>query len=694
MILSRITALTVLVVLALALPPTWANNMQIKREFYKRGISAKPSDLNGKTFDYVIVGGGQAGLVVASRLSENSQIKVAVIEAGTAVTGNNETQSIDIPAANLYKSGVKSSLDWEYQTVNQIYMNGKPSSWPRGKVLGGSSAINGMYYIRPTSKEHNTWAQLIGDKKTWGWKAMLNAYKKLENYVHPIDDVAKHVNIQWDDSSHGTNGPLYVSYPGYTYPPVGDFINTSSTVAIPFTANADGGNNTGTFVATSNINPTNWTRSWSRSGYIDPNLARPNLVILTEHQVTQVVLDTSNSRSVKATAVKFKRNRDSREFTVNAGREVILSAGSINTPQILQLSGIGDAKFLQSKKVNVTVDLPGVGYNLHDHLSSHVEWAPKNPSEMPPQKLTGNAKQDSFTNSAVAYLPGSAIMKDQWNAYINAVKNNQTNAVNAYDAPAPVKSGYALTYSTALNLLQKQVPAMEILFALTFGKIQVQHAIQHAFSRGSVLINSNDPFDTPLVDPRYLEQSSDLTMLRAALNVSRSIGSAQPLNGHLGQETQPGSNVTKDDDIDNYIRSIAGTEYHPCGTAAMLPQDKGGVVDNKLLVYGTSNLRVIDGSVIPFVTSAHLMSVIYATAEIGSEIIQSAQNAQSASKSQSQQPSSQSSKPSSSSSPQGSSPSHGSSGGNDQGPKNHATSTGVSWILTVLAILVALSLSI
>ncbi|SHO78726.1 Uncharacterized protein MSYG_3073 [Malassezia sympodialis ATCC 42132] len=688
MILPRITALPALILLTLFSSLTWADNLHFKRELHKRGISVKPNDLDGKTFDYVIVGGGQAGLVVASRLSENSQIKVAVIEAGTAGTAKNETDRIEVPAANLYKSGVRTPLDWRYSTVEQPYMNNRAASWPRGKVLGGSSAINGMYYIRPTTAEHHTWGQLIGDTKTWGWNSMLNAYKKLETYAHPVDSVAKADNIQWDDASHGGNGPIYVSYPGYTYPPVGDFINTSSTVAVPFTSNPDGGNNTGTFVATSNINPTNWTRSWSRSGYIDPNVARSNLVILTDHQATQILFDTSNSKNVKATGVKFKHDRNSREYTVNAGREVILSAGSINTPQLLQLSGIGDAKFLQSKKVNVAVDLPGVGYNLHDHLSSNVQWSPKNASEIPPQDITGNPEQDSFINSAVAYVPGPGIMKDQWNSYIDSVKNNQTNAVNAYDAPDPVKSGYNLTYSTVLNLLQKNVPAIEILFSLTFGNIQVQHAIQHAFSRGSILINTTDPFDYPLVDPRYLEQSSDMDMLRAALGVSRSIGATQPLNGHLDQESKPGSNVTQDADIDNYIRSIAGTEYHPCGTAAMLPQDKGGVVDNKLLVYGTSNLRVVDASVIPFAPSAHLMSVIYATAEIGSEIIQSAQNNQSGSSGQGQQPSAQSSQSSS----QGGASNGDSSNDSGNGPKNHATTTSVSWISTILATIVTLSL--
>lgn len=685
MILSRITALSALIALAVFSSPTWADDSHFKREIYKRGISAKPKDLDGQTFDYVIVGGGQAGLVVASRLSENSQVKVAVIEAGTSGNAKNESQMIDIPAANLYNSGVRRSIDWQYNTTSQPYMNNRVAFWPRGKVLGGSSAINGMYYVRPPAAEHHAWGQLIGDTKTWGWKSMLNAYKKLETYVPPTGDVGNADHIQWDASSHGRRGPIYTSYPGITYPSVGDFINTSSTVAAPFTSNPDGGNNTGTFMATSNINPKGWTRSYSKSGYIDPNVGRSNLVILTEHQATQVVFDTSNPKSVKATAVKFKRNREGKEYTVNAGREVILSAGSINTPQLLQLSGIGDANLLKSKKVNVVVDLPGVGYNLHDHLTSNVKWDAKDPSEIPPTKITGNATVDSYINSAVAYVDGPAIMKDQWHSYINSVAKNQTNAVNAYDAPAAVKSGYNLTYATVLDLLKKQVPSIEILYSLTFGNIEIQSAIQHAFSRGSVLINTSDPFDLPIVDPRYLEQSSDMDMLRGAFKVCRAIGGAKPLSNHLATETGPGSNVTQDADIDNHIRTSAGTEYHPCGTAAMLPQDKGGVVDNKLLVYGTSNLRVIDASIIPFAPSAHLMSVVYASAEIGSGIIQSAM------KSETQQATS----PSKPSTPSGGASNGGSSSGengngNDQ--NNHATALSVTWIPSMLSLFVALSL--
>ncbi|WFD27260.1 hypothetical protein MNAN1_002256 [Malassezia nana] len=684
MMLERIVAFAAILVLAAFVSQSSAENLHFKREIFKRGISESPKQLDGKTFDYVIIGGGQAGLVVASRLTEDSQIKVAVIEAGTSGTSKNESDKINIPAANLYDSVVGTSLDWQYNTTAQPYMNNRAASWPRGKVLGGSSAINGMYYVRPTSDEQNAWGQMIGDKKTWGWNSMFKALNKAETFDHPLSNVTNELHIEWDDASHGSNGPIHAAFPGFTYPPVGDFINTSSAVAAPLSSDPDGGNNTGTFVTTSNINPSNWTRSFSRSGYIDPNVARSNLVILTEHQATQVVFNTSDPKSVKATAVKFKRNREGSEYTVNAAREVIISAGSINTPQILQLSGIGDAKFLQGKKIDVVVDLPGVGYNLHDHLSSYVQWSPANASEIPPQKVTGNPVQDSYVNSAVAYVGGAAVMKDQWQSYLDSVKNNQTNAVNAYDAPEPVKSGYNLTYSMVYDLVQKNVPVMEILFALTYGNIQVQHAIQHAFSRGSVLINSTDPFDYPIVDPRYLEQSSDTEMLRAALKLSRSIGAAKPLSDHLGDETSPGSGVTKDADIDNYIRSIAHTEYHPCGTAAMLPEDKGGVVDKNLLVYGTSNLRVIDGSIIPFAPSSHLMSVIYGAAEIGSDIIKSAQQSQSSPQGGNAASNSNSNNNSSNSNV------NSNSKGDQQSSKDAAASTKVSWPLTVLVPLVAL----
>ena len=213
---------------------------------------------------------------------------------------------------------------------------------------------------------------------------------------------------------------------------------------------------------------------------------RSNLHVLTQHLVTKINFDKSG-KQLKATEVKFKSSPDSDEYTVKVGREAIISGGAINTPQILQLSGIGEKGFLKSKGIDAVLNLPGVGYNLQDHVSGGVEWQPKDTTKLPPQDLKQSKEVNSYTNSAVAYLNGSQVMKDQWGTYLDQVKGNKSKAVNALPAPDSVKKGYDLTYQTVLDTIQNQIATMEILFSTAFGKIQVQAALQHAFSRGTVM---------------------------------------------------------------------------------------------------------------------------------------------------------------------------------------------------------------
>ena len=596
-------------------------HLELHRELRKRNAaSTDPSELNGKTFDYVVIGGGQAGLVVASRLSENPDVSVAVIEAGTSGTAKNESEKINIPAANLYNSPGKTYMNWKYNTVKQPQLNDRVTSCPRGKVLGGSSAINGLYYVRHSVGEQDAWGKIVDDKELWGWNNMYRAMKKSETFTEPKSSVADVDRIVADPNSHGKDGPIHASWPAVPFECTGAFINASVDVAAPFANDPYAGTNLGTYVATSNINPTNWTRSFSRTGYYDPIVYRSNLHVLTQHLVTKINFDKSG-KQLKATEVKFKSSPDSDEYTVKVGREAIISGGAINTPQILQLSGIGEKGFLKSKGIDAVLNLPGVGYNLQDHVSGGVEWQPKDTTKLPPQDLKQSKEVNSYTNSAVAYLNGSQVMKDQWGTYLDQVKGNKSKAVNALPAPDSVKKGYDLTYQTVLDTIQNQIATMEILFSTAFGKIQVQAALQHAFSRGTVMINSKDPFEPPNIDPRYLEQESDMFMLREGFKVARSIGEAAPLNSYLEKETNPGKDVSSDSDWENFIRGRVQTEFHISGTAVMLPKDKGGVVDKNLMVYGTSNLRVIDASVVPFVVSSHFMSLVYGLAEIGSEIV-------------------------------------------------------------------------
>lgn len=578
-----------------------------------------------KQFDYVVIGGGQAGLVVASRLSEDPSLQVAVIEAGPSGLDPDDAAKIDVPAANLYNSPGKSEMNWNWTTTAQVNLNNQQKPWPRGRVLGGSSAINGLYYIRQSAREQNLWAKLIDNATDlWGWENMLRAMKKSENFTAPTDQARTVGDIHWNTSAHGSNGPIGVTWPAISYAPVGAFIESASNVSAPATNNPDSGNAWGTFVGTSAINPTNWTRTTSRTGYIDPYTYRSNLVVLTDHMVSKINFDTSNQDAVKATSVQFMKNKGGRTFQVNVTREVILSAGAVNSPQILQVSGIGDKNLLDSKQVPVVVDLPGVGYHLQDHLSAGVQFTPKNPDELPPAKVTNNATVDSFVNSATSYTNTSQLLGNQSDSVIGLVRDNATKAVQAYDAPDAVKQGYNLTYlATANEIYDSPIGSMELLFAMTFGQIQVQAALQHPFSRGSVTIQSSDIWDAPVINPSYLEQETDLIFLRAGFRMARSILQQAPLSSHVDQETAPGNDVQSDDQWDNWIRNNIGTEYHPSCTCSMLPRESGGVVDKNLLVYGTSNLRVIDASVPPLSMSAHLMSIVYGIGEIGAEIVQS-----------------------------------------------------------------------
>lgn len=590
----------------------------------KREMTSNGGDFNKKKFDYIIVGGGQAGLTVAGRLSEDPSVTVAVIEAGPSGMSKTNAPKIDVPAGNLYNSPGDTEMNWHFSTVKQDNLEGKEKPWPRGRVLGGSSAVNGLYYVRPSKLEIDNWGKLIGDSKTWTWDSMFKAMKKSESFSKPTDKAQKVGDIKYNADSHGTNGPVNVSWPAVSYPVVSAFVQSSNQVATHENNDPYAGNNTGSYVGCLTLNPSNWTRSFSRSGYIDPYIGRPNLHVLTGFLVTQVMFDTSDSKNVKATGVKYQQSRDGDSYTVMATREVILSAGAVQTPQVLQLSGIGDAKFLKSKKVPVVVDLPGVGHNLQDHLSIGVQWNAKDPHTIAPAKLTGDKKVDSYTNSATAFASSEQIMGSGLQDYLNQVTKNRTAAVKALPAPDPVKAGYDAIYQAKVDMLNSSVGQMELLLSLTFGSIQVQAALQHAMSHGTIMINTTDPFDYPIIDPRYMEQKSDMTAMLAGVKLAQKIGSNAPMTNYTGDRVNPPANVKSDDQWVDWLRKGLGTEYHPCGTASLLPKKKGGVVDKNLIVYGTSNLRVIDASIVPIVPAAHLVAIVYGLAEIGADLVKSA----------------------------------------------------------------------
>ncbi|SOV07917.1 related to Glucose oxidase [Ustilago sp. UG-2017a] len=590
---------------------------------FKRTLLASPTRLVNASYDYIIVGGGLSGLVLANRLSSNASISVAVIEAGSS--GYSTDRKLLVPSANLYDSSVGTEYDWQFTTSPQPGLSGRSAPWPRGKVLGGSSAINGLYYVRHSEIEQDVWAGLIGEGEgeRWRWASMLEAMKKSEVFTPPNQATIRATGVEWDQDSHGTDGPVHVSFPQRTYPQVAAFLHSAESVGIESNANPHAGQSWGAFLATSNINPTNSTRSFSRTAYLDPVVERSNLDVLTGHLVTKVIFNSTTQGDAVASGVQFAANPGATEQTVYASKEVILAGGAVNDPQILQLSGIADASLLSNLGIPLVVDLPGVGYHLQDHLSTGVVFSPSAGSEMPPTRVTGDAVTDSYVNSAIAYVPPSTLFnQSEWNSIIDQIRSAREASIEAYNAPSVVKAGYNATYTAQVEqFFPSPIGPIELLFALSFGGMQVQAALQHPLSRGSIIINSTNPFAPPTIDPAYLSNPADMTILRQGFKLARRLATTPPLSNFTSSETTPGTAVSSDAQWEEWIRSAVGTEFHPSSTCCMLPREQGGVVDSNLRVYGTRNVRVVDASVPPLSFSAHLMSVTYGLAELGAELV-------------------------------------------------------------------------
>jgi choline dehydrogenase len=539
----------------------------------------------------------------------------------------------DTPAYSYFDSLWPTPLNWGFKTVAQPNADDRQLVWPRGKTLGGSSAINGLYLNRPGEFEIEAWHDMLGDMhgaNHWSWQSFMEAMEKSETFEPALDYIATQSGIESDTAGRGDRGPIHASYPGWMVPQNGAWQLSLQNMDVASPRDTYDGDNCGGYISTSTINPSNWTRSYSRTGYLDPYMGRENYDVVVDAHVTRLIFDSKSPKdNLTATGVEYTIDNGITTSVVKANKEIILSSGTVGSPAVLMHSGIGPRGVLDAAGVDVVIDLPGVGQHLQDHLLATVYW---NSS----QKTAGAIWIDdedpqrndtmflSFINDAVAYVNASRIFGKDLDKFASSTKSDLSNSQPLEALDKTVVAGYkAITNTTMSTLHMSDLGQVELLLVTSEldSSVGITAALQHPYSHGAITIATSNPLDYPLINPNYLSHPSDVALLREGLKLARQLGETAPLSEGLTGELAPGPGVQSDEDWEKWMRQHVNTEYHPSSTCAMLPRDQGGVVDAQLRVYGTGNVRVVDASIPPIAFSAHLVGSTYGIAETGADII-------------------------------------------------------------------------
>ncbi|RPB05429.1 alcohol oxidase [Choiromyces venosus 120613-1] len=571
-------------------------------------------------YDYVVIGGGTSGLAVANRLSEDSSKTVLVIESGPMDDGSD---SFKIPYLGRGYLNFGTKYDWNVTTVPTESLGNRTIIMPQARVLGGTSSINGMQFARGAASDYDAWEEL--GNEGWNFKSLDKYFKKSENFTAPSEKLAEEFGITYDKSAHGYTGYIHSSFPRFLWPLLKNWIGSLKSLGHTVSQDPASGGALQLFWSPNSLNPDMQTRSFARE-YYDGAQDRANFHVLVDTTVTKLV--TSRGDKVKVDAVEFSRSAGTSEKRVKVKKEAVLAAGSIFSPQILQVSGIGPASLLKSLGIEVVVDLPGVGANLQGHVYIPVIYQMANVS-LAAANLTTNAtfynemyelykaKQDGpFTNggpNVVAMLPLSDITPDSPETF-------QTPSESLSHLEPSISKGYQSQLKILLNRLRtKHMAATELLW-LSEGGIII--STMHPLSRGSIKTTSPALLSKiPAISTNYLSHPLDTKIAIETLKYTRKITATAEMQELGLVEVLPGASANTNEQIEKAIKDGSGWMYHMVGTCAMMPRDLGGVVDVELRVYGTRNLRVVDASVQPLIPAAHVQATVYAIAEKAADMI-------------------------------------------------------------------------
>ncbi|MBK4215884.1 choline dehydrogenase [Paracoccus caeni] len=518
-----------------------------------------------QTPDYVIVGAGSAGCALAYRLTEAGH-RVTMIEFG----GSDRSIFIQMPGALSYPMNM-SKFDWGFKTLPEEHLGGRQLVTPRGKVLGGSSSINGMVFVRGNPKDFDFWEESGADG--WGYKDVLPYFKRMETWHGGASD--------W----RGTNGPLHVTRGTRRNPLFNTFIEAGKQAGWPYTPDYNGENQEGFGPMEATI----WKgRRWSAaSAYLRPALKTGRLTVIRGFARRILFQDK------RAYAVEIERKGVIE--TISAGREIILSASSINTPKILMLSGIGPADHLRQHGIEPLADRPGVGSNLQDHLEIYMQYKALKP----------------VTLYTYYNLLGKGRVGVEW-----LLQKTGLGASNQFESCGFIRSSDQVDYPDIQYHFLPLAVRYDGKSAVRGHGFQAHVGPMRSKSRGTVRLTSKNPMDTPEIHFNYMSHPDDWKEFRACVRLTRQIFDQPAFAEYRGDEIQPGPGVESDEQIDAFIREHAESAFHPCGTARMgAADDPDAVVDPELRVIGVEGLRVADSSIFPRITNGNLNSPSIMTGE-------------------------------------------------------------------------------